>query len=590
MPALWISDAIAGYSRGGCNELDWTCNVDRLSEQLSHAPASPGAGAQPLTCFRGINQTPLHPQFSKVMPLQLHYLLRSTAKRPAIITKNYARLSIRMVSSHQAPKLKDQSLFKQQGLINGQWADAQSGETFTVTDPVNNAEIGTCPEMTRKEVAEAIDAARKAFADFRNTTPRERSTILKKWHQLCMENADDLAKILTWENGKPLAEAQGEVKYGSAFFEWFAEEAVRLYGDVIPSSTKGNRIITLKQPVGVVGIITPWNFPIAMITRKVGAAIAAGCTVVCKPGAETPYSALALAELGIRAGLPAGVFNIVTGEKNTKDIGLELTTNPSVRKISFTGSTAVGKILMQQSASTMKKCSFELGGNAPFIVFDDADIDLAVAGAIACKFRASGQTCVCANRIYVQKGIYDKFAKAFVEKVNGFKLGSGFDPDTTHGPLIHDRAVAKVKELVDDATSKGAKVLTGGEKSELGKNFWPPTVLGGMTNDMRIAKDEIFGAVAPLFEFESEDDVIALANDTDVGLAGYFYSNNVNRIWRVAEALEVGMVGVNCAIISDAVSPFGGVKESGFGREGSKYGLDEYTVIKSVTFGNTGAK
>ncbi|BFZ63141.1 succinate semialdehyde dehydrogenase NADP+ linked [Saitoella coloradoensis] len=495
-----------------------------------------------------------------------------------------------MVSSHQAPKLKDQSLFKQQGLINGQWADAQSGETFTVTDPVNNAEIGTCPEMTRKEVAEAIDAARKAFADFRNTTPRERSTILKKWHQLCMENADDLAKILTWENGKPLAEAQGEVKYGSAFFEWFAEEAVRLYGDVIPSSTKGNRIITLKQPVGVVGIITPWNFPIAMITRKVGAAVAAGCTVVCKPGAETPYSALALAELGIRAGLPAGVFNIVTGEKNTKDIGLELTTNPSVRKISFTGSTAVGKILMQQSASTLKKCSFELGGNAPFIVFDDADIDLAVAGAIACKFRASGQTCVCANRIYVQKGIYDKFAKAFVEKVNGFKLGSGFDPDTTHGPLIHDRAVAKVKELVDDATSKGAKVLTGGEKSELGKNFWAPTVLGGMTNDMRIAKDEIFGAVAPLFEFESEEDVIALANDTDVGLAGYFYSNNVNRIWRVAEALEVGMVGVNCAIISDAVSPFGGVKESGFGREGSKYGLDEYTVIKSVTFGNTGAK
>lgn len=410
--------------------------------------------------------------------------------------------------------------------------------------------------MSREDVAEAIQHASTAFKTFKLTTARERARLLRRWYDLMVENSADLATLITWENGKPLADAKGEVTYAANFFEWFSEEAPRVYGDNIPSSIAGNRIVTMRQPVGVCGLITPWNFPAAMITRKVGPALAAGCTVVVKTPGETPYTSLALAELGRRAGVPDGVFNVVTCLENTPSVGKELCENPIVKKISFTGSTPVGKLLMQQCSSTLKKLSFELGGNAPFIVFDDADLDKAVDGAIASKFRSSGQTCVCANRIYVQKGIYQHFADKLAAKVAKFKVGGGYSDDTTHGPLIHEKAVSKVHGHVEDAQAKGATVLMGGQSiEELGPNFYGMTVLTGMKKDMKLHEEETFGPVAALFEFDTEEEVIDLANSSEVGLAGYFFSRDINRIWRVAEALEVGMVGVNTGLISDPAAP-----------------------------------
>jgi succinate-semialdehyde dehydrogenase/glutarate-semialdehyde dehydrogenase len=442
------------------------------------------------------------------------------------------------------------------------------------------------PDMSTADVEIAITAASEALKSFRKTTGRERAKLLRAWYQLVMENADDLATLITWENGKPTADAKGEVTYAANFFEWFSEEAPRVCGDTIPSSIPGNRIFTIKEPIGVTGLITPWNFPAAMITRKIGPALAAGCTIVAKSPGETPFTVAALAELGARAGIPKGVVNIVTAFKNTVEVGQALTLSDTVRKISFTGSTSVGKLLMRQSANTLKKLSFELGGNAPFIVFEDADLDAAVAGAIASKFRSSGQTCVCTNRIYVQRGVYEDFCKAFVEKVKAFKVGSGFDASSTHGPLIHDRAIAKVESHVQDAELHGAKVLIGGQRLPgLGANFFAPTVLRDMNGDMLLAKDETFGPVAGLFPFDTEAEVVALANNAEVGLAGYFFTKDIQRCYRVAEALEVGMIGMNTGLISDTASPFGGTKWSGFGREGSKYGIDEYLSIKSVTLG-----
>ncbi|KAJ5895185.1 succinate-semialdehyde dehydrogenase [Penicillium taxi] len=488
------------------------------------------------------------------------------------------------------PELNDKSLFIEKCYINGEWVGAQSGETFEVHDPATGALIGTCPELNSTDVQKAIEAASEAFPKFRTVLARERARMLRRWYQLMIDNAEDLAKLITWENGKPLADAKGEVNYAASFFEWFSEEAPRIYGDTIPSSVASNRVITLKQPVGVCGLITPWNFPAAMITRKIGPALAAGCTVVAKSPSETPFTANALAELAHRAGIPKGVVNFVTASKNTPEVGEIITTHPEVRKVSFTGSTNVGRLLMKQASSTIKKVSWELGGNAPFIVFDDVeDLDAAIAGAIASKFRSSGQTCVCANRIYVQKGIYDEFVKGFTAKVQEFKLGAGFGEGITHGPVIHERAANKAEEHVKDAIGKGAKVLIGGKKATaLGPNFFEPTVLSGMTKDMQLATEETFGPVAGLFAFETEKEVVDLANAAEVGLAGYFFSGNVHRIFRIAEALEVGMVGVNTGLISDVASPFGGVKQSGFGREGSKYGIDEFMVIKSVTFGGMG--
>jgi succinate-semialdehyde dehydrogenase/glutarate-semialdehyde dehydrogenase len=442
------------------------------------------------------------------------------------------------------------------------------------------------PEMDSSDTEAAISAAQAAFPAFRKTTGRERARMLRKWYQLMMDNQEDLARLITWENGKPIADARGEVAYAAGFFEWFSEEAPRLSGDTIPSTVPGNRIFTVKEPVGVCGLITPWNFPAAMITRKIGPALAAGCTVVAKSPGETPLTAAAIVELGERAGIPKGVVNIITALDNTPEVGKALCDSDIVRKISFTGSTRVGKLLMNQSSETMKKLSFELGGNAPFIVFDDAHLETAVAGAIASKFRSSGQTCVCANRIYVQKGIYDEFAKAFTEKVKGFKVGYGYDQGVTHGPLIHERAIEKVAAHVKDAESHGGKVLIGGQKlPDLGSNFFQPTVIRDMTSSMALAQEETFGPVAGLFPFDTEADVVKLANASEVGLAGYFFSKDVQRVYRVAEALEVGMVGVNTGLISDAASPFGGVKHSGIGREGSRYGIDEYVTIKTVTLG-----
>ncbi|KAI9171722.1 Glutarate-semialdehyde dehydrogenase [Paramyrothecium foliicola] len=452
------------------------------------------------------------------------------------------------------------------------------------SDPASGDLIGNCAEFDAQDTEVAIDAAADAFSSFRTTTGRERSKLLRKWYDLMVENSEDIAKLITLENGKPFADAKGEVTYAANFFEWFSEEAPRVYGDTIPSSIPGNRIVTLKEPVGVCGLITPWNFPAAMITRKIGPALAAGCTVVCKAPGETPYTSLALAELAHRAGIPKGVVNVVTSLENTPEVGKILTTSPIIKKVSFTGSTNVGKLLMQQSSGTLKKLSLELGGNAPFIVFDDADVDAAVAGAIASKFRSSGQTCVCANRIYVQEGIYDEFVQKFADKVKGFKVGKGFDEGTTHGPLIHERAVAKAQSHIDDAQKKGGKVLVGGQKlPDLGSNFLAPTVIRDMTGDMALASEETFGPVAGLFPFKTEKEVVDLANRAEVGLAGYFFSRDVERIYRVAESLEVGMVGVNTGLISDAAAPFGGVKESGFGREGSKYGISEYQIVKTIT-------
>lgn len=486
---------------------------------------------------------------------------------------------------HTVPRLNDPSLLIGKAFVNGEATAALSGETFDVHDPATGQRIGSCADMNGEDVSRAIAAAETAFTTFRRLTGRERATLLRKWYDLMLENFDDLATIITWENGKPLKDAQTEVTYAANFLLWFSEEASRIYGDTITTSVPTNRVVTWKEPVGVCGLITPWNFPAAMITRKIGPALAAGCTVVAKSPGETPFASNALAELSRRAGIPKGVVNIVSALQNTIEVGKILTTDPRIKKISFTGSTQVGKLLMQQAATTMKKISMELGGNAPFIVFDDCDLDAAVAGAIASKFRSSGQTCVCANRIYVQRGIYDEFCNKFAAKVLEFKVGPGFD-NVTHGPLIHDRAVSKVDSHVRDAMAQGARLLVGGEGiPNLGPNFYSLTVLADVTSKMQITKDETFGPVAGISVFDSETEVVALANNTSVGLAGYFYSRDVGRIYRIAEALQVGMVGVNTGIISDAAAPFGGVKESGLGREGSKYGIDDYVVVKSMTLG-----
>lgn len=475
-------------------------------------------------------------------------------------------------------KLNNPSLFRQQSYINGEWLDAYSNETINVTNPATSEVLGTVAKMSTAETEAAILAAEQALPAWRSKTAKERSSILRKWFDLIIENKQDLATIMTAEQGKPLTESQGEVVYGASFIEWFAEEAKRIYGDTIPGHMENKRIVVIKQPVGVVAAITPWNFPNAMITRKAGPALAAGCTFIVKPATETPYSALALAELAEQAGIPKGVFNVITGK--SREIGEALTQSSVVRKLSFTGSTEIGKVLIKQCADTVKKVSMELGGNAPFIVFDDADIPAAVQGAIASKYRNSGQTCVCANRIYVQAGVYDEFASQFAKAVANIKVGDGMSEGVTMGPLINAAAVEKVKEHIEDASSKGAEVLTGGESHSLGGLFFKPTVLKNVTNDMLITQEETFGPVAPLVKFADENEVIELANNTPFGLAAYFYSTTLSRVWRVSEALETGIVGINTGIISTEVAPFGGVKESGMGREGSKYGIEDYLEIK----------
>ena len=479
--------------------------------------------------------------------------------------------------------LKDPSLFRQQAFIGGQWCDADERATVPVTNPATGETIGNVPLMGAAETRRAIAAANEAWAGWRAKTAKERSAILRKWNDLMLAHADDLALIMTVEQGKPLSESKGEITYAASFIEWFAEEAKRVSGDTLQSPWADRRIVVTKEPIGVCAAITPWNFPAAMITRKVGPALAAGCAMVVKPAEGTPFSALAMAVLAERAGVPAGVFSVVTGD--ARAIGGEMTSNPAVRKLSFTGSTEVGRLLMQQSAATVKKLSLELGGNAPFIVFDDADLDAAVEGAMASKYRNAGQTCVCANRIYVQDGVYDAFADKLVAAVRKLKVGNGLEPGVTQGPLIDEDAVKKVELHIADATAKGGRVLTGGKRHALGHTFFEPTVIAGVTPDMCVAKEETFGPVAPLFRFKTDAEVIAMANDTEFGLASYFYSRDIGRIWRVAEALESGMVGINTGLISNEVAPFGGVKQSGLGREGSKYGMDDYLVIKYLCMG-----
>jgi succinate-semialdehyde dehydrogenase/glutarate-semialdehyde dehydrogenase len=479
--------------------------------------------------------------------------------------------------------LSDPSLLRQQCYVDGAWVDADGRATIEVQDPASGDVIGTVPRMGAAETRRAIEAAARAFESWRHTTAKQRAAILRKWFDLTMANQEDLAVIMTREQGKPLAESRGEVAYGAAFVEWYAEEAKRVYGDIIPTIADSRRLMVLKQPVGVCAAITPWNFPNAMITRKCAPALAAGCTVVAKPASFTPYSALALAELAERAGMPKGVFNVVTGDART--VGGELTANDTVRKLSFTGSTEVGKILLKQCADTVKKVSMELGGHAPLIIFDDADIDAAVKGAIACKFRNSGQTCVCTNRIYVQDGVYDAFAAKFTEAVKALKVGAGHEPGVEQGPLIEPAAVDKVERHVADARSKGAKVLAGGKRHARGGQFYEPTVLSECSPDMVITREETFGPVAPLYRFKDEAEVIGLANKTEYGLASYFFARDVGRVFRVAEALEAGIVSVNEGIFSTEVAPFGGYKHSGIGREGSKYGIDEYLEIKYVNLG-----
>ncbi|HET6469437.1 MAG TPA: NAD-dependent succinate-semialdehyde dehydrogenase [Geminicoccaceae bacterium] len=484
-------------------------------------------------------------------------------------------------------QLGDARLFREQCYVEGRWIDADGGKTLEVTDPATGEVLGAVPSLGEAETRRAIEAAERALPAWRAKTAKERAGVLRRWFELIMQHQDDLGYLMTREQGKPLAEAKGEIAYAASFVEWFAEEAKRVYGDTIPETVAGRRILVLKQPVGVCALITPWNFPAAMITRKAAPALAAGCTVVIKPASMTPFSALALAELAERAGVPAGVLNVVTG--SAKTIGGELCANKTVRKLSFTGSTATGKLLLKQCADTVKKVSMELGGHAPFIVFDDADIDAAVQGAVACKFRNAGQTCVCANRIYVQAGIYDEFAERYVAAADKLKVGRGTEQGAEIGPLIEPAAVDKVKDHVRDAVAKGAKVMLGGEPHELGGQFFQPTVLANCNAEMKLAHEETFGPVAPLFRFESEDEVIRLANDSDVGLAGYFYARDIGRVFRVAEALEVGILGVNDGVISIAEAPFGGVKESGMGREGSKYGIEEFLEIKYVSLGGIGA-
>ncbi|KAK9448741.1 aldehyde dehydrogenase domain-containing protein [Limtongia smithiae] len=481
-------------------------------------------------------------------------------------------------------KLTDKSLFKQTALVGAQ--QVTSSKVFEVTDPATQAVIGTVPDLDVAAVDAAIDTAHDAFVSFRGTSPFERARVLQRWNALMLENIDDLATILTYENGKPLAEAKGEIRYSASFLEWFAGEAPRAYGDVLNTSVSGHRALTIKQPVGVVSVLTPWNFPAAMITRKVSAAVAAGCTVVIKPDAETPYSALALAELARRAGVPDGVLNVVTTKTALAEVGQLMCADERVKKLSFTGSTAVGKLLMAQSSASLKKLSFELGGNAPFIVFDDVDVDEAVAALVACKFRGSGQTCVCANRVLVHTRVYDEFVEKLVRAVSGFTVGNGFADGVTHGPLIHARALDKVTHHVADAVAHGGEIRIGGSKLPgVGKLFFAPTVVANATPAMAVAHEETFGPLAAVFRFETENEALALANDADVGLASYVITNDVRRALRVAESLQFGMVGVNTGIISDCATPFGGVKFSGFGREGSKYGMEEYMVVKTVTLG-----
>ena len=479
--------------------------------------------------------------------------------------------------------LKDLQLFRQQCYIDGKWSDADSGKTVSVSNPASGEILGTIPNMGTDETRRAIDAANAAFPAWRAKTAKERSTILRKWFELMMLHQEDLAKLMTAEQGKPLSESRGEIAYAASFIEWFAEEGKRIYGDTIPQHQADKRIVVLKEPIGVCAAITPWNFPAAMITRKAGPALAAGCTMVVKPATATPYSALAMAELAERAGVPKGVLSVVTGAAAA--IGGEMTSNPIVRKLTFTGSTEIGKKLMEQCAATVKKTSMELGGNAPFIVFDDADLDAAVEGAIISKFRNNGQTCVCANRILVQDKVYDAFAEKLAAKVKTLKVGNGMDEGVTTGPLIDAKAVAKVQEHISDAVAKGARVLAGGKPHALGGLFFEPTVLSGVNTGMKVTREETFGPVAPLFRFNTEAEAIQMANDTEFGLASYFYGRDIGRIWRVAEALEYGIVGINTGLISTEVAPFGGVKESGIGREGSKYGIEDFLVIKYLCIG-----
>ncbi|HEY0848038.1 MAG TPA: NAD-dependent succinate-semialdehyde dehydrogenase [Noviherbaspirillum sp.] len=481
-------------------------------------------------------------------------------------------------------QLNDPTLFRQKAYINGEWCIADAGATNPVRNPANGRVIANVPDMGAAETRRAIAAADAALPAWRAKTAKERAAILRRWFELIIANQEDLARLMTQEQGKPLAEARGEVTYGASFIEWFAEEGKRVYGDVIPSPAGDKRLVVIKQPVGVTAAITPWNFPIAMITRKVGPALAAGCTSVVKPAEATPLCALALAELGERAGIPAGVLNVVTTARPAA-VGEELTANPTVRKLSFTGSTPIGKRLMAQCADTVKRVSLELGGNAPFIVFDDADVDAAVRGAMASKYRNAGQTCVCANRLIVQHGIYDLFAEKLAQAVRELKVGDGLEAGVQIGPLINDAAIGKVERLVDDAVAKGARAIVGGKPHALGGNFFTPTVLTEVTPAMLVAQEEIFGPVAPLFRFRTDDEAVALANDTRYGLAAYFYSRDIGRVWKVAEQLEYGMVGINEGMISNEVAPFGGVKESGIGREGSHYGIDEYLQIKYLCLG-----
>jgi succinate-semialdehyde dehydrogenase/glutarate-semialdehyde dehydrogenase len=480
-------------------------------------------------------------------------------------------------------QLADPSLLREAAFIDGAWCAADDGARVRILNPANGSLVGEVPVMRAAETRRAIDAAARAQADWARKTAKERATILRRFADLMLANTADLAIIMTAEQGKPLAEAKGEVAYAASFLEWFAEEGKRVYGEIIPTFRADSRLLVLRQPVGVAAAITPWNFPAAMITRKLGPALAAGCSFVCKPAPQTPFSALALAELALRAGVPAGVFNVVTGDAEA--IGGELTGNPLVRKLSFTGSTAVGKKLIAQCAGTVKKVSMELGGNAPFIVFDDADLDAAVQGAMASKYRNTGQTCVCANRLYVQSGVYEEFARRLVKAVGTLRVGDGLAGPTEQGPLIDARALAKVESHIGDALARGARVACGGKPHALGGNFFEPTVLLDVTPAMRVAREETFGPVAPLFRFETEADVVRMANDTEFGLAAYFYTRDLARSWRMQEALEYGIVGVNTGLFSTEVAPFGGVKESGLGREGSRHGIDEYTELKYVCVG-----
>ncbi len=484
-------------------------------------------------------------------------------------------------------RLKDKKLFRQLCYVDGAWVGADDGKTFRVNNPADDSTLGSAPSLGKAETRRAIAAAGAAWPAWRAKTAKERAAILGRWHRLMVANVDDLAAIMTAEQGKPLAESKGEVVYAASFIEWFAEEGKRVYGDTIPENAPGRRIVVTKEPIGVVACITPWNFPSAMITRKSAPALAAGCTVVARPASQTPYSAFALAELAQRAGLPAGVFNVITGPSAVQ--GAELTGNPMVRKLSFTGSTEIGKLLMAQCSGTVKKTSMELGGNAPFIVFDDADLDAAIVGAMASKYRNAGQTCVCANRLLIQDGVYEEFSARLAEAASAMKVGDGFEDGVEQGPLIDMNAVEKVEDHIADALSKGAEIMVGGKRHELGGTFFQPTVLTNVDTQMKMAHEETFGPVAPLFRFATEQDAIEIANDTEFGLAAYFYTRDIGRVWRVAEGLEYGIVGVNEGIISTEVAPFGGMKESGIGREGSKYGIDEFVEVKYILMGGLDA-